>query len=233
MSAVLATLAAATTTSGPTMELSAADAFAGFVALIVGILSFLSISGLLLSMTIGGTRSPGILIVTAIAGVLSVVIAIGLYSTLSVHHTLKLDGCPAETWDRLGGVIALLAGVGAFLSLVGLLATSAIGAFGASKQPVSSWPTEQEQTFFIFDRRIAAAQSRAWLTSVIAGVLFFLFAFGVYEGVAPDMKDLGKDMNMSNLTKKSKTDAPAPKQDAPKAPKQDAPKPEKEAPKAE
>jgi hypothetical protein len=233
MSAVLATLAANATTAGPTIELTAADAFAGFVAMVVGILSFLSISGLLLSMTIGGSKSPSTLAVTAIAGVLSVVVSIGLYSSLSVRHTLKLDGCPAETWDRLGGLIALLVGIAAFLALAGILATSAIGAFGGSKTPVTSWPMEQEQTFFGFDRRSAAAQSRAWVACFVTGALIFLFAFGVYEGVAPDKRDLGKDMNMSNLTKKSKTDAPAPKPDAPKAEKQEAPKPEKQEPKAQ
>jgi hypothetical protein len=227
MSATIATIAAATTTTATTIDLTAADAFGGFVAMVVGLLAFLSISGLALSMTIGASKSPGTLAITGIAAVLSVIIAIGLYSSLSVRHTLKLDGCPAETWDRLGSVLALIMGITAFLSLGGIVVTSLIGAFSASKSPVSSWPMDQEQSFFGFDRRIQASQSRAWAMSVAAGVFVFLFAFGVYSGIEPDRRDLAKDMNISNITKKARVQD-APKQDAPKqdAPKQDAPKAE-------
>jgi hypothetical protein len=236
MSAVLTTIAAAATTAtaGATVDLTAADAFAGFIALIVGILSFLAISGLALSMTIGASKSPGTLAITGIAGVLSVIVAIGLYSSLSAHHSLKLEGCPAETWDRIGGVLALIVGITAFLSLAGIVGTSLIGAFSANKtSSVSSWPVDQEQSFFGFDRRIAAAQSRAWASAVIAGVLTFLFVFGVYQGVEPDRRDITKDMNMSNITKKSKIEAPA-KQAPPKAeaPATEAPKTEAPAEKA-
>jgi hypothetical protein len=225
MSAALTTIAAATTTA-TTIDLTAADAFAGFVAMVVAILAFLSIGGLALSMTIGASKSPGTMAITGIAAVLSVIIFIGLYSSLSVRHTLKLDGCPAETWDRIGGLLALLMGITAFLSLGGIVVTSLIGAFSGNKSPVSSWPMDQEQSFFGFDRRIQASQSRAWAMSVAAGVGFFLFAFGVYSGIEPDRRDLAKDMNISNITKKTKTDPP-PKQDAPKQePKQDAPKAE-------
>jgi hypothetical protein len=47
-----------------------------------------------------------------------------------------------------------------------------------------------------------------------------IFAVGVYFGVAPEHKDISKDMNMSNLTKKRpsaepKAETPAPKADAP------------------
>ena len=238
----LATLANAaattTTTTATTLDLSAADAFGGFLALIVGILSFFSISGLALSMTIGASKSPGTMAITAIAGLLSVLIAAGLFVTLSTHHTLKLDGCPSETWDRLGGTLALIIGSVGVLALIGILATSTINAFSANKTPVSSWPTELEHAFSGFDRSNQASQSRAWMFSVIAGVATFLFVFGVYQGVEPDHKDLSKDMNMSNLNKKAKapaaSEAPA-KQEAPKqeAPKQEAPKAEKAEKKAE
>jgi hypothetical protein len=223
MSVALTTIATTVTTT--TIELTAADAFGGFVALIVGIVSFLSISGLALSMTIGASKSsPGTAIITAVSALMSVLIAVGLYMVLSTNHTVKLENCPAATWDKLGGTLAFIVGIVAFLSILGVLVTSAIGAFSTSKSPVTSWPQEQEQTFWSFDRRIAAAQSQAWVFSVIAGVLVFVFAFGIYQGVEPDKRDLAKDMNMSNITKKSKVEpAPATKQDAPKpeaAPKQ-------------
>src|SRR5262245_56504790 len=121
MSAALSTIASAVTTT--TIELTAADLFAGFVALVVGIVSFLAISGLALSMTIGASKSPGTMAITGIAGVLSVLIGIGLYMSLSVKHpdltvlaaqigperynamTLSekysalIDICPAGMWD--------------------------------------------------------------------------------------------------------------------------------------
>jgi hypothetical protein len=235
MSLALATLANAaattTTTTATTIDLSAADAFGGFVAMIVGILSFLSISSLALSMTIGASKSPANMAITGISGLLSVIVAIGLFMTLSTHHTIKLEGCPSETWDRLGGTLAMIIGSVGILAIVGLLATSVINAFTASKSPVSSWPNELEHAFAGFDRRVSAAQSRAWTFSVVAGVLTFLFVFGVYQGVEPDRRDITKDMNMSNLSKKSKVE---PKSEAPAekaAPKKEEPK--KEEPKAE
>jgi hypothetical protein len=225
MSAALTTIA----TTATTIDITAADAFGGFVALVVGIVSFLAISGLALSMTVGASKSPGTMAITAIAGVLSVIIAVGLYISLTAKHSLRLEDCPVATWDRVGGILALVVGILSFLALGGIAVVMTIGAFMPSKSPITSWPMEQEQSFFGFDRRVAASQSQAWTFSVVAGVLTFVFAFGVYQGVEPDKKDLSKDMNMSNITKKSKTEAPkaAPKTEAP-AP---APAPEAPAPK--
>ncbi|HWU91363.1 MAG TPA: hypothetical protein VN253_29050 [Kofleriaceae bacterium] len=215
--------AALTTIANTTIELTAADAFGGFVAMIVGILSFLSISSLAVSMTVGASKSPGTMAITGIAGLLSVLIAVGLFMTINTKHTLQLDGCPAETWDRLGGMIAMVNGTLAILALIGIAGVMTIGAFNPNKSPITSWPTDQEHAFTGFDHRNAASQSRAWAFSVVAGVMAFVFVFGVYQGVTPDIKDITKDMNMSNLTKKAKSEPPA-KSEAP-AKKTDAPAP--------
>lgn len=225
MSVTLTTIA--TTVTATTHEVTAADAFGGFVALIVGIVSFLAISGLALSMTVGASsKSPSTMAITGLSGVLSVLIAVGLYVTLTGTHAHKLEECGLATWDKLGGMLALIIGIVGVLGLLGILVTTAMGAFGASKTPVSSWPMEQEQMFAGFDRRIQQTQSQAWLFGGVLATLVFVCAFGIYKGVEPDIKDLSKDMNMSNLTKKSNKDAP--KTEAPKteAPKQEAPKPE-------
>ena len=77
----------------------------------------------------------------------------------------------------------------------------------------SSWPRDQEQTFVVFEQRAAESQKKAWTIGVIVSAVFFVFAIGIYAGVEPDRRDLGKDMNMSNLTKKDsdkKVTAPAP-----------------------
>ena len=81
----------------------------------------------------------------------------------------------------------------------------------------SSWPREQEQAFVVYEQRITESQSKAWTIGGIAAGILLLFAVGVYFGISPQHTDVTKDMNMSNLTKKSggeakgdaKTDAPA------------------------
>jgi len=74
----------------------------------------------------------------------------------------------------------------------------------------SSWPRDQEQSFVVFEQRAAESQKKAWLFGGIAGAVVLVFMVGVYAGVEPTHSDLGKDMNMSNLTKKdSDKKAPA------------------------
>jgi hypothetical protein len=215
MTEALTTIASAVTAA----DITAADAFGGFLALVVGIISFLAVSGLALSMTIGASKSPGTTVITAIAGVLSLIVAVGLYMVLTGSHALKLEDCPTATWDKIGAILAIIVGTLSFLALGGIAVVMMIGTFMPNKQPVSSWSMEQEQSFVGYDSRYLAAQSRAWALSVVAGVLVFVFAVGIYKGVTPEDHDLSKDMNMSNLTKKSsKPDAPAPKaEEAPKA----------------
>jgi hypothetical protein len=224
MSAALTTIASVTAA-----DITGADAFGGMVALAVGIVSFLAISGLALSMTIGASKSTGTMAITGAAGLLSVIVAVGLYMTLTGTHTHGLEGCPSATWDRLGSILSLILGIVAFLALGGLAVVMTMGAFMPSKQPITSWPMEQEQTFYGFDQRNAQSQSRAWTFAIASGVTAFVLAFGIYKGVTPDIKDITKDMNMSNLTKKSKV-APAVKKEAP-APKAEEPKAEEPAPK--
>jgi len=77
----------------------------------------------------------------------------------------------------------------------------------------SSWPRDQEQTFVVFEQRAAESQKKAWMFGGIAGAIVLVFMVGIYAGVKPDIKDISKDMNMSNLTKKDsdkKVTAPAP-----------------------
>ena len=74
----------------------------------------------------------------------------------------------------------------------------------------SSWPREQEQSFVVYEARNSESSRIAWIAGGIAAAVVFVFLIGVYAGVTPDRKDITKDMNMSNLTKKdSKAPAPA------------------------
>jgi hypothetical protein len=74
----------------------------------------------------------------------------------------------------------------------------------------SSWPREQEQSFQVYEQQQQASSRQALIIGLIAGAVAFVFAVGVYASVEPNMRDLSKDMNMSNLSKKTtKTEAPA------------------------
>ncbi|HEU4614327.1 MAG TPA: hypothetical protein VFS15_19665 [Kofleriaceae bacterium] len=78
----------------------------------------------------------------------------------------------------------------------------------------SSWPRDQEQSFVVYEQRASESSKKALTLGAIAGILFFFLMVGIYAGVEPDRRDITKDMNMSNLTKKSrqepKAEAPAP-----------------------
>jgi hypothetical protein len=98
----------------------------------------------------------------------------------------------------------------------------------------SSWPRDQEQQFVVYEQQSAESSRKALTGGIIAGLAFFVLMIGIYAGVAPDKHDVTKDMNMSNLTKRSSkpkeaapTPNPAPAQEAPKteAPKTDTPAP--------
>jgi hypothetical protein len=99
----------------------------------------------------------------------------------------------------------------------------------------SSWPRDQEQSFVVYEQHNTESTKKAVTFGTIAGLIFLVFMVGIYAGVEPDKKDLSKDMNMSNLSKKSrvKTEAPAPTPaPAPAAAPAEAPKTETPAPAA-
>ena len=93
----------------------------------------------------------------------------------------------------------------------------------------SSWPRDQEQMFVVYEQRASESGKKAMTLGVIIGAIFFVIMVGIYAGVAPDKHDITKDMNMSNLTKKTKKVEAPPPAPAPAA----APAPAPEAPKAE
>ena len=74
----------------------------------------------------------------------------------------------------------------------------------------SSWPRDQEQAFVVYEQRANESSRTAMIGGVIAAIAVFVIALGIYAGVEPDKRDLGRDMNMSNLTKKERKTTPAP-----------------------
>jgi hypothetical protein len=65
----------------------------------------------------------------------------------------------------------------------------------------TSLPPEQEASFVVYEQQMAESEKKGFTIGAIAGGAFLIVALGIYLGVAPDERDLGKDMNMSNLTK--------------------------------
>lgn len=81
----------------------------------------------------------------------------------------------------------------------------------------SSWPRDQEQSFVVYEQHAAESSKKAFTLGSIVGAIFLVVMVAIYAGVEPDHKDLSEGMNMSNLTKKSRKEAPAPAPEAPKA----------------
>ena len=77
----------------------------------------------------------------------------------------------------------------------------------------SSWPRDQEQTFVVYEQRTNESLKKAMTAGIVAAIGLFVLLVGIYAGVEPDRRDVTKDMNMSNLTKKGPAAAPAPAPD--------------------
>jgi hypothetical protein len=135
----------------------------------------------------------------------------------------------------LGAVIAMIVLSIGGLVLVVLGAMMMIGAVMPKRSVITSWPMQQEQSFTSFDQRTQSSQSSAWTIAIVSSLAVFVILVGITLGVSPEKTDLGKSMNMSNLTKKEGTakpaPAPAPKAETPPAPAPEAPAPAPEAPK--
>ncbi|MEZ4359652.1 MAG: hypothetical protein R3B48_05685 [Kofleriaceae bacterium] len=67
----------------------------------------------------------------------------------------------------------------------------------------SSWPPHQEATFQVYEQAREESRRKAWTLAGIAAGAFFVLIVGVYFAIAPNHVDLSKDMNMSNITKKT------------------------------
>lgn len=133
--------------------------------------------------------------------------------------------------DYVASILVLIILVVSALTLFGMGILMAVNAIASKRPLVTSWPPDQESTFATYEHRGSSAGAQAWILSILGAVGLLVFATGVYFGVAPDRRDIAKDMNMSNLTKRRP--APKPVEAAPpaEAPKPDMPAPAPAAPK--
>lgn len=74
----------------------------------------------------------------------------------------------------------------------------------------SSWPRDQEQTFVVYEQHTNDSLKKSVTAGIVAAIALFIVLVGIYAGVEPEHKDMTKDMNMSNLTKKDHSAAPTP-----------------------
>jgi hypothetical protein len=67
----------------------------------------------------------------------------------------------------------------------------------------SSWPPHQEQSFLVYEQHRDESQRKAWMIGGAIAGGFFVLLVGIYLTISPTKVDLTKDMNMSNITKKT------------------------------
>ena len=79
----------------------------------------------------------------------------------------------------------------------------------------TSLPPEQEAAFVVFERHQKENLDKGFKIGAIAAAIFAVLALGVYFGVTPEEDKIGKDMDLNQLKKKSKTDTPAATPEAP------------------
>jgi hypothetical protein len=130
--------------------------------------------------------------------------------------------------DTIAAIFLFILLIVGALTLFGMGILMAISAVFSNRPLVTSWPSDQEHTFSVYERRGSLSNARAWGISLISSVAVTITAVVLYLTITPETKDVTKDMNMSNLTKKRPA-APAPKPDSPPA---EAPKPDTPAPPA-
>ncbi|HEY0192651.1 MAG TPA: hypothetical protein VGC42_16140 [Kofleriaceae bacterium] len=118
--------------------------------------------------------------------------------------------------DTLAAILGTITVTVSLLTLLGMAIMMAVGAMFQNRPLVTSWSETEQHAFATYEQRGVASSSRAWGISLGCAAIAMVAAVGVYFGVTPEMKNMGKDMNMSNLTKKHAPAAPKP--DAPAAP---------------
>lgn len=73
----------------------------------------------------------------------------------------------------------------------------------------TSLPPEQEASFVVYERHQRENLDKGFKFGVISAVVVAVLALGLYFGVEPKEDTKAKEMDLNQLKKKSKTDAPA------------------------
>jgi hypothetical protein len=169
------------------------------LALFVGLMLFMSIGAITQkSNTVGLTIAFVLVLATAGAGVISL-----LSPTPS-------SSAPPYTGDYIAAALAIAVAGASVLVIVGLTLVLAIPAIFSRRDLVTSWPSNAEVMFQPHEMQMRRTQGIAWMPALaIASAVFAVVAI-INLTVEPKKNDLGKDMNMSNVSKKTPAAAPAP-----------------------
>jgi hypothetical protein len=163
------------------------------LALFIGLTLFMSIGALAQKTnTVGLTIAFVLVTVAAIAAVISLV---------------SPNPEPYGTGDVAAAAFAIAIGGASILLLVVLIIILGIPAIAGRGQLVTSWPHQAEMMFEPFERASRSTGGVAWAAGLGIGFATFAVLAGINLTVEPQSKDLTKDMNMSNVSKKA---APAP-----------------------
>jgi hypothetical protein len=160
-----------------------------------------------------------------LAGLLAVecLTLLGIGTVMAVNAIFQTAGSRGLAFGLIFGALVIFAVTALFpeqmatavaavsiLTLLGMGAMMAIGAVFSNRTLVTSFPAEQERAFVPFEARSSSTGTLSWVVGLGSAGLFLLIAVVVYVKVPPEVKDLTKGMNMSNLTKKKEAVAPAP-----------------------
>ncbi|MBZ0233589.1 MAG: hypothetical protein K8M05_14785 [Deltaproteobacteria bacterium] len=74
----------------------------------------------------------------------------------------------------------------------------------------TSLPPEQEAQFVVYERHQKENLDKGFKIAAISSLIFAVLALGVYFGVEPKEDKKAESMDLNQLKKKSKTDAPTP-----------------------
>jgi hypothetical protein len=129
-----------------------------------------------------------------------------------------MHNAPLTGLDSLAGVIVLIIAAVSVLTLLGMGVMMAVGAMFSKRPLVTSWSEIQQAQFEPFERRSSSTGAQAWVLSLLGAAIVLVAVVGIFFGVEPDKKNIAKDMNMSNLTKKTAPAAKAPAPNPPAAP---------------
>jgi hypothetical protein len=166
------------------------------LALFIGLTLFMSIGGIAQkSNTVGMLIAFVLVIATAVAAVISIAVL--------------PNPDPYGPGDQIAAAFAITTSGAAILLVVGLVIVLGLPAIAGRRQLVTSWPHQAELMFEPYERAAASTGGFAWAAGLGVGIAAFAVIGIINVTIEPQSKDLTKDMNMSNVSKKSAA-APAP-----------------------
>jgi hypothetical protein len=195
---------------------TALDQIAAAIVMVDGGLSLALFIGLTLFMSFGAMSQKANTVGLLVAFIMVITTAVaGVISLISPAPAGQL---PPYTGDYIAAAFAIIVAGASILLIVGLSLVLAIPAIASRRELVTSWPQHAEASFQPYEQASARTGAFAWTLSLITAGAFFAIIAVINLTVEPKKDDLSRDMNMSNVSKKGATSAPAPTPTTPATP---------------